>query len=258
MSHTYNTEIVYGLDAIIKRTLKRLSNANKKIDACISGVALEGTVKAKPIFDMILLSKKKGVKIRYITEITKQNLPYVRELMKTGEFRHMDEIKGNYSVVDEIDYQATAAVTEGEGPIESVLKTAKAFVDQQQFVFDMLWRKAIPSKQRISEIEEGIKREFIETIQDHSEIKKLISGLISSAVKEINIVFPTKNLFYEFEKENFLRLLKDKLSHDDDLSIKILSDQNPDWISNLETLSLHQNFKFGFSSEKINFRQSLL
>ena len=88
MSHTYNTEIVYGLDAIIKRTLKRLSNANKKIDACISGVALERTVKAKPIFDMILLSKKKGVKIRYIREITKQNLPYVRELMKTGEFRH--------------------------------------------------------------------------------------------------------------------------------------------------------------------------
>ena len=166
----------------------------------------------------------------------------------------MDEIKGNYSVVDEIDYQATAAVTEGEGPIESVLSTAKAFVDQQQFVFDMLWRKAIPSKQRISEIEEGIKREFIETIQDHSEIKKLISGLISSAVKEINIVLPTKNLFYEFEKENFLRLLKDKLSHDNDLSIKILSDQNPDWISNLETLSLHQNFKFGFSSEKIQFQ----
>ncbi len=78
--------------------------------------------------------------------------------------------------------------------------------------------------------------------------------MISSAVKEINIVLPIKNLFYEFEKENFLRLLKDKLSHDNDLSIKILSDQNPDWISNLETLSLHQNFKFGFSSEKIQFQ----
>ncbi len=35
----------------------------------------------------------------------------------------MDEIKGNYSVVDEIDYKATDAVTEGEGPIESVLST---------------------------------------------------------------------------------------------------------------------------------------
>ena len=30
------------------------------------------------------------------------------------------------------------------------------------------------------------------------EIKKLTSGLISSAVKEINIVFATKNLFYTF------------------------------------------------------------
>ena len=172
MSHHYNTEIVYGLEAIIDRTLKRLSNASRKIDACISGAAIEGTVKAKPVYDITMVLKQRGVKLRYITEITRQNLPYVRELMKTADFRHMDEIKGNYSIVDEVDYQATAAVTEGEGPTESVLSTAKAFVDQQQFVFDMLWRKAIPAKQRISEIEEGVKREYIETIQDHSEIKK--------------------------------------------------------------------------------------
>jgi len=29
----------------------------------------------------------------------------------------------------------------------------------------MLWKEAIPAKQRIKEIEEGMKREFIETIQ---------------------------------------------------------------------------------------------
>ena len=37
----------------------------------------------------------------------------------------------------------------------------------------MLWKKAIPAKQRIKEIEEGIKREFIETIQDATEIQDL-------------------------------------------------------------------------------------
>ena len=34
--------------------------------------------------------------------------------MKTAEFRHMDGIKGNYSIVDGVDYQATAAVDDGE------------------------------------------------------------------------------------------------------------------------------------------------
>lgn len=214
MSHHYDTEVVYGLNAIIERTLKRLSNANSKVDACISGAAVAGIVKAKPVFDITVSLKKKGVKIRYVTDITLQNLPYVKELMKTAEVRHMDGIKGNYSIADGIDYQATAAVDEGQGPTESVLSTARAFVDQQTFVFDMLWKKAIPARQRISEIEEGLKREFIETIRDHSEIKKIISDLITSAVEEINLVFPSKNPFYELEKENLLKLVTEKFSQD--------------------------------------------
>jgi hypothetical protein len=58
--------------------------------------------------------KKIGVKIRYITEITQRNLPYCKDLMLTAELRHMDGIKGNFSIVDERDYQATAAVKEGD------------------------------------------------------------------------------------------------------------------------------------------------
>ena len=38
----------------------------------------------------------------------------------------------------------------------------------------MLWRKVIPAKQRVKEIEQGLKREFIETFQDHAEITSLI------------------------------------------------------------------------------------
>lgn len=164
----------------------------------------------------------------------------------------MDGIKGNYSIVDEVDYQATAAVIEGEGPTESVSSTAKAFDDQQQFVFDILRRKAISSKQGISEIEEGLKREFIETIQDHAEIKKITSDLIVSAVEEINIVFPTRNLFHKFEKEFLLELLKKRIDPHDDITIKILTDQDPDLIDTFKTLSLHhQKFEFGIINEKI-------
>jgi len=105
--------------------------------------------------------------------------------MKTGELRHMDEIKGNFAIVDERDYQATAAVQEGGIPIESVIITARAFVDQQQFIFDMLWKKAIPSKQRIKEIEQGSKREFIDTIRDPTEILNLIFKVLRSTTDEL-------------------------------------------------------------------------
>ena len=253
MSHSYNTEIVYGLDAIIKRTLQRLSKADKKIDVCVSATASEAIVKAKPIFDMIVSLKKNGISIRYITEITPQNLSYVKELMKTGVFRHMDEIKGNSAIVDGIDYQATAAVTEGEGPAESVLSTAKAFVEQQQFVFEMLWRKAIPANKRVREIEEGAKREFIETVQDKTEIDKIISHLISSAVEEIDIVLPTNNSFYKNGKEFLFNLLKTRLSNNHELKLKILSDNEFSVKSGSlhSIVHTHQPVEFRSVNEKI-------
>ena len=64
----------------------------------------------------------------------------------------------------------------------------------------MLWRKAIPAKQRVKEIEQGLKREFIETFQDHAEITSL-SRIIFSATEEIGIVFSTPNSFKRYEKE---------------------------------------------------------
>ena len=146
--------------------------------------------------------------------------------MKTGIFRHMDEIKGNSAIVDEVDYPPTATVTEGEGPAESVLSIAKAFVDQQQFVFEMLWKKAIPASKRIREIEEGLKREFIETVQDKSEIDKIISYLISIAVEEIDIVLPTNNSFYKNDKESLFKLLEMSISNNPELKLKILSDND--------------------------------
>jgi hypothetical protein len=80
-------------------------------------------------------------------------------------------------------------------PNGSVLSFARAFVDQQQFIFDMLWHKAVPPKQRIKEIEQGLKREFIETIQDPYETQKNFSNILKSANEEILITLPLPFLF---------------------------------------------------------------
>jgi hypothetical protein len=47
----------------------------------------------------------------------------------------------------------------------------------------MLWKKAIPAKQRIKEIEQGLKREFIDTIQDPYETQKILDKLLESALR---------------------------------------------------------------------------
>lgn len=190
--------------------MQRLSGTQCKIDVCISSAANEGLVKAEMVYKIMCQQKEKGAKIRHITEITSRNLPFCRMIMEVAEVRHMDGIKGNYSIVDNVDYQATAAVEEGDLPSESVLSNVPAFVDQQQFVFDMLWNKAIPAKQRIKEIDQGLKREFIETIQDPVTTQNLIFKVISSATEEIDLLFSTPNTFKRYEREEIIELLTRK------------------------------------------------
>ena len=94
-------------------------------------------------------------------------------MMKIVELRHLDEIKGNFGISDEKEYRASARVEEGQPPKVLIRSTMKDFVEEQQYFFDMLWARAIPARQRIKEIEEGAKREFVEPIRDPSEIQKI-------------------------------------------------------------------------------------
>jgi two-component system, OmpR family, sensor histidine kinase VicK len=43
-------------------------------------------------------AKKRGVKIRYITEFTKDNIQVCKEIAKVAELRHLEGIKANFGV----------------------------------------------------------------------------------------------------------------------------------------------------------------
>jgi hypothetical protein len=114
---------------------------------------------------------------------------HCKELMNIGEVRHLDEIKGNFGVLDSTYYRGSAKSNASAPPPLLISSTGRAFVEQQEYFFDMLWKKAIPAKQRIKEIEEDLKKEFIETIQDTEETTTLISKVLSSENDEIQLIF---------------------------------------------------------------------
>jgi two-component system sensor histidine kinase VicK len=141
--------------------------------------------------------------------------------MKICELRHLDEVKGNFGIADRIYYRASAKnAGESSPPPLLISSTLRAFVEQQQYFFDMLWKKAIPAKQRIKEIEEHIKREFIDTIQDSDETDSLISKVLSSATEEILIIFSHAHTVRRYEKHGALDLLKRKAA--EEIAVRIL------------------------------------
>ncbi|MGH9926919.1 MAG: hypothetical protein ACRD5B_16245, partial [Nitrososphaeraceae archaeon] len=156
------TNVLYDTAEIIQRAVDTFHSLRYSCDVCADA---EGpsmfVIPGHPVTEGFLDMKRRGIKLRFITEITKDNISYCGNLMKVVELKHLDEVKGNFGVGDNRIYQASAKNRESSPPPLLIESTVKAFVEQQQYFFDMLWKKAIPAKQRIKEIEEGIKREFI-------------------------------------------------------------------------------------------------
>jgi two-component system sensor histidine kinase VicK len=128
-------------------------------------------------------AKKRGVKLRYLTEISKDNTSFCKELISlVDEMRHLDGIKGNF-MLSETEYLAPIILFE-KGKIASqiIYSNQKELVDQHQYIFDTLWNKAISAEQRIKEIEVGVitqeqyQTRFLENPNEVSEeLKKTIN-----------------------------------------------------------------------------------
>ena len=153
-------EVLHDTEVIINTYLHILHNANRRWDyfadvrsLSLAPFAIEPIKKA-----MLDAEKTRGTRLRFITEITKDNISYCKQIMENVELRHLDGVKGNFGVSD-TEYIAIS--TSDIGLVESttiphaVYSSVKEDIQQQQYVFEILWNKAIPAEQKIKEIEEG-------------------------------------------------------------------------------------------------------
>jgi two-component system, OmpR family, sensor histidine kinase VicK len=93
------TEIVHGDEKIVDRFVQFMQNAPH---VCVDNTRLLLVIEFKQIRDAFIDAKRRGVTIRYITEITKTNLGYCEELMSiVDELRHLDGVKGNFCVTEQ-------------------------------------------------------------------------------------------------------------------------------------------------------------
>jgi hypothetical protein len=65
---------MYDVDDIAKSALENFSRLKISMDTCVGDDGAALTVNATPIWEGLMTLKNKGVKIRWITDITKENL----------------------------------------------------------------------------------------------------------------------------------------------------------------------------------------
>ena len=136
------TEVIYGTSSVLNTEIQFFSNASLKIDTCVDYTHPSLALGNESIRKSFLDAKGRDVKLRYITEITTENISYCKELMKIADVRHLDGIKGNF-MISEKEYLAPA-VSNNISNIASriIYSNLHEIVEQQQYIFETLWSKA--------------------------------------------------------------------------------------------------------------------
>jgi two-component system sensor histidine kinase VicK len=209
-NYTQNEKIriFHGIENVINTELQFFSNANSRIDTCMNYTRPQLAVALDPIRHAFVDVKNRGVRLRYLTEITTENITYCKELLSTvvSELRHLNGIKGNF-MISESEYLAPAVLLEkGKVAAQIMYSNVKELVEEHEYVFDTLWSKAISVEQRIREIEEGVEPKETKVLENKEQIYNHMKSVIGNAsersvcssIGAMQLVY--NNFFDEYKK----------------------------------------------------------
>ena len=230
------TKIIYGSENVMGAILQFISNAKNVIYSCCDYRGPSISIEVQEYRKLISSLRRRGIDLKYITEITRENIHYCNELMKLGyEIRHLDGIKANFSV-SETDYMASTTLRESQPVPQVIYSNIKDIVIQQKYVFDSFWNMAIPAEQKIREIEEDIEPEIFDTITDHEIASRILVDLTKSVKKEALFFLPNAKSMLRIDKLGIVDYLIKASQKSDTTIIRIVcsfSDENSEIISKI-------------------------
>ena len=235
---------------VSKTILEIISNLKKDICCYFDAKNLSLIVKILSAGSQKLNGlKSDGASLQCLTEISRENLPQCKEMMKYFELYHTSCLIGSFMIVDKQEY--VGYLTSGKGEERLLRIVNSSFVDSQRFLFNTIIDRALPANQRILEIGRGVGEEFMETIRDPLRVKSLISDTVRSAVYEIAILFSTKNSFLIAEREGILEEISQVSAQGVRVRILVMQDETVKEISNTKLKVPEQNVQ-------VNYLQQLL
>jgi len=210
-------------------TLSQFVSKSKTISSCNDYVAPSLIMRIVEYGKLLDELKKRAIKVRYITDITKDNLAYCRNLMTFPmEIRHLDGIKANFSVSDTEYIASSTPLQEIHSlePVQQVIySNVKDIVQQQNYVFESFWNRSVPAEHRIMELEGGIELGRTEVISNPIITKDLFITLVKSSKEQVLLLIPSINGFLREESLKIIQYLKEAASYRG-VYVKILTPTN--------------------------------
>jgi hypothetical protein len=144
ISETEETEVVYGAENIINKILQVYSKIKQRYDVCADSTGPYAFLKAEKLWNEYIYLRYRGIRLRFLTEVTMNNISYCKAIMKVAEFRHLDAVKANFRICDGSVCASIIMATDGHVPTQIIFSEAKTFVEGQQYLFDTVAVYSLP------------------------------------------------------------------------------------------------------------------
>jgi signal transduction histidine kinase len=201
------TEVLYGIENTVERGVRFMQNAHEHMDLFGERNGPSIIIEFPDIYkNNYIAAKDRGVKIRFITEITKENIHYCKQVIEiVTEMRHLEGLVGGIAVTEK-EYMTTTTLKNKQLLTQVFYSNAFEVVKQGQYIFNTFWEKATAADQRIKEIEEGIEPLKTKVLENQEEIynhlrfaiRRSTERNVCSSIGGMKMVYDN---FYNFYKD---------------------------------------------------------
>jgi signal transduction histidine kinase len=208
-----SSEILYGVEKAVGRGVYFMSNVRERMDIFFDKNAPSIVIDIAEYKHGYEYIRKRGGKIRAFTEITKDNLNYCKQLIDlVDELRHIDGVRGGVAV-SEHEYMATTVLQESYPLTQVIYSNVREVVEQAQYIFDTLWKTAIPAEQKIRELEYGIIIHKTRIIDNADEIIRELRRVTDESIEILSCISAPGDLQYvqDYFGENNKNLIEKQM-----------------------------------------------
>jgi two-component system, OmpR family, sensor histidine kinase VicK len=132
-------------------------------------------------------------RIKYITDVQKENLSFVKSLLEGGfEIGHIEGMKANIGIGPK-QYLSASHSLENGIPDEIIWSDSPELIAQMTSLFSKLWEGAIPAQIRASEIERGITLGETRETFDSKEITGIFDELVQTTHNDAYIIVSSED-----------------------------------------------------------------
>ncbi len=205
------------------------------------------------------LIEERHLRVRLIVDATAENIEQVNSI-KNYDIRHLDNVKGNFGILDGRTYMIYFFNKDTEKPEQGFFSNSKVLVDKQLQVFEKLWEVAIPISIRTKELKHHESQEFQKMLTDFIEIKNEVYSLIAQSKKDL-VIYSSIKILNSFIHEDrfwnhYVVLLKRGVN------IKILTDDyNSELLGHIHKINRtnkNNQIQIGYSNKLGNIEEFII